>query len=331
MIITKTPFRISFFGGGTDYPSWFREHGGQVLATTFDKYCYISCRKLPPFFPHKFRVVYSKIEVAMLPSEIEHPSVRAVLTWANINQGLEIHHDGDLPARSGLGSSSSFTVGLLHAIAAMNGRLVSKLELAKDAIHIEQNVISENVGSQDQIATALGGFNHIQFNKNGTFSVTPVVLSQARLEALQQHLMLFFSGVSRIASEVAASTINNMANKVTQLNRMSELAVEGLEILQSEKIPLLEFGKLLNEGWELKKQLSDSVSTELVDNLYSKALKSGAVGGKLLGAGGGGFLLLFVEPDKQEQVKRALESYVHVPFRFESSGSQIALYQPEGF
>jgi D-glycero-alpha-D-manno-heptose-7-phosphate kinase len=331
MIITKTPFRISFFGGGTDYPSWFRENGGQVLVTTFDKYCYISCRKLPPFFPHRFRVVYSKIEVAKLPSEIEHPSVKAVLTWANINQGLEIHHDGDLPARSGLGSSSSFTVGLLHAIAAMNGRLVSKLELAKDAIHIEQNVIGENVGSQDQIATALGGFNHIQFNKNGTFSVTPVVLSQARLESLQQHLMLFFSGVSRIASEVAASTINNMACKATQLNRMSELAVEGLEILQSEKIPLSEFGKLLNEGWELKKQLSDSVSTKLIDNLYSKALKSGAVGGKLLGAGGGGFLLLFVEPDKQEQVKRALESFVHVPFRFENSGSQIALYQPEGF
>ena len=302
-----------------------------MLATTFDKYCYISCRKLPPFFPHKFRVVYSKIEVAKLPSEIEHPSVKAVLNWANINEGLEIHHDGDLPARSGLGSSSSFTVGLLHAIAAMNGRLVSKLELAKDAIHIEQNVIGENVGSQDQIATALGGFNHIQFNKNGTFSVTPVVLSQARLEALQQHLMLFFSGVSRIASEVAASTINNMAYKATQLNRMSELAEEGLGILQSEKMPLSEFGKLLNEGWELKKQLSDSVSTELVDNLYSKALKSGAVGGKLLGAGGGGFLLLFVEPDKQEQVKRALESYVHVPFRFENSGSQIALYQPEGF
>jgi D-glycero-alpha-D-manno-heptose-7-phosphate kinase len=331
MIITKTPFRISFFGGGTDYPSWFSENSGQVLSTTFDKYCYISCRKLPPFFPHKFRIVYSKIEVATDPWEIEHPSVKAVLTWLRINQGLEIHHDGDLPARSGLGSSSSFTVGLLHSIAAINGRLISKQDLAKDAIHIEQNIIGENVGSQDQVATAFGGFNHLKFNKDGTFNVNPVVISQARLESLQQHLMLFFSGVSRIASEVAESTINNMTLRIPQLRRMDSLVLDALEILQSEKTSITEFGKLLGEGWELKKQLSDSVSTDVVDEIYNQAIKSGAIGGKLLGAGGGGFLLLFVEPNRQNQVKKALNSFVHVPFRFETAGSQIALYQPEGF
>jgi D-glycero-alpha-D-manno-heptose-7-phosphate kinase len=331
MIITKTPFRISFFGGGTDYPSWFSENSGQVLSTTFDKYCYISCRKLPPFFPHKFRIVYSKIEVATDPWEIEHPSVKAVLTWSKINQGLEIHHDGDLPARSGLGSSSSFTVGLLHSIAAINGRLISKQDLAKDAIHIEQNIIGENVGSQDQVATAFGGFNHLKFNKDGTFNVNPVVISQARLESLQQHLMLFFSGISRIASEVAESTINNMTLRIPQLRRMDSLVLDGLEILQSEKTSITEFGKLLGEGWELKKQLSDSVSTYVVDEIYNQAIKSGAIGGKLLGAGGGGFLLLFVKPERQNEVKKALNSFVHVPFRFETAGSQIALYQPEGF
>jgi D-glycero-alpha-D-manno-heptose-7-phosphate kinase len=331
MIITKTPFRISFFGGGTDYPTWFRENGGQVLTTTFDKYCYISCRHLPPFFNHKFRVVYSKIETANEPSQIEHPSVKAVLTWAKIRQGLEIHHDGDLPARSGLGSSSSFTVGLLNAISAINGRLASKLELAKDAINIEQSVIGENVGSQDQVATAFGGFNRIQFNRDGTFAVEPVVIRAARLELLQQHLMLFFSGVSRIASEVAESKINNLSKRSAQLNRMSVLVNEALEVLQTEHIPIAEFGKLLGESWALKQQLSDKVSTEVVEDLYNCALKSGAVGGKLLGAGGGGFFLLFVPPEKQQQVRKSLESFVHVPFRFESSGSQIALYQPEGF
>jgi len=331
MIITKTPFRISFFGGGTDYPDWFCQHGGQVLSTTFDKYCYISCRHLPPFFSHKFRIVYSRIETASDPSQIEHPSVKAVLTWAKINQGLEIHHDGDLPARSGLGSSSSFTVGLLNAISAINGRLASKLELAKDAINIEQNIIGENVGSQDQVATAFGGFNRIQFNRDGSFAVEPIVIKPARLESLQQHLMLFFSGVSRIASEVAESKINNLFNRTSQLNKMSSLVSEAIEILQSQQVPIEEFGKLLGESWALKRQLSDRVSNDIVDDLYSRALKAGAVGGKLLGAGGGGFFLLFVPPEKQTNVRQALDSFVHVPFRFETSGSQIALYQPEGF
>jgi D-glycero-alpha-D-manno-heptose-7-phosphate kinase len=231
MIITRTPFRISFFGGGTDYPAWYQEHGGAVLATTINKYCYITCRHLPPFFEHKHRIVYSAIENVHHHEEIKHPAVRAVFGWAGCEKGLEIHHDGDLPARSGLGSSSSFTVGLIHALAALDGKYVTKEALAHNAIHVEQNVIKENVGSQDQISAAFGGFNRIEFKRNDTFQVDPIILTKDRLHELQSHLMLCFTGFSRIASDIAKSKIDNLKNREVELKLMKEMVNEAIELL----------------------------------------------------------------------------------------------------
>lgn len=330
MIITRTPFRISFFGGGTDYPAWFREHGGAVLATSIDKYCYITCRYLPPFFEHKHRVVYSRIENVQHHSEIEHPAVRAVLGWAKCERGLEIHHDGDLPARSGLGSSSSFTVGLVHALKALKGNYATKEELAKDAIHIEQDIIGENVGSQDQTLAAFGGFNRIEFKRNGSFDVSPVILGRERLDELQSHLMLCFTGLSRIASEVAKSKIENFKKRETELKNMGAMVEQAMRILHDPRTPLDEFGKLLHQNWLYKRSLSDMVSTPEIDSIYEAAMKAGATGGKILGAGGGGFLLLFVKPELQAKVRERLKDLVHVPFRFEDSGSRVVLYQPDG-
>ena len=330
MIITRTPFRISFFGGGTDYPGWFKAHGGEVLSTAIDKYCYITCRHLPPFFEYKHRIVYSAIENVRHWDEIKHPAVRAVLGWAGCEKGIEIHHDGDLPARSGLGSSSSFTVGLVHALAAMKGRYVAKDDLARDAIHIEQNVIGENVGSQDQVAAAFGGFNRIEFQRGGGFAVSPVIVGRQRIEELQSHLMLCFTGLSRFASDVAKSQIANIARRETELTRIGEMVHEAVQILHSQSTPIEQFGKLLHDSWQYKKALSDKVSTPEVDALYAAALEAGASGGKLLGAGGGGFLLLFVKPELQAAVRERLKHLVHVPFRFEESGSRVVLYQPNG-
>jgi D-glycero-alpha-D-manno-heptose-7-phosphate kinase len=329
MIITRTPFRISFFGGGTDYPPWFREHGGQVLATTIDKYCYISCRKLPPFFEHKHRIVYSLIENVHTIDEIKHPAVREILRWGKVETGLEIHHDGDLPARSGLGSSSSFTVGLVHALRALDGRYSAKEDLAREAIHIEQDLIGENVGSQDQVSAAFGGFNRIEFLRNGGFVVHPVILKRERIRDLQDHLMLCFTGISRIASEVAKSKIDNLSQRAVELTRMGAMVEEGTRLLQSER-PIVEFGDLLHEGWMHKRSLSPMVSNGVIDDLYEAARSAGARGGKLLGAGGGGFLLLFAEPERQAQVRERLRDLIHVPFRFEDSGSRVVLYQPQG-
>jgi len=330
MIITRTPFRISFFGGGTDYPPWFREHGGAVLATTIDKYCYISCRHLPQFFEHKHRLVYSLIENVREIDQIQHPAAREVLRWAGVDKGLEIHHDGDLPARSGLGSSSSFTVGLVHALNALEGKIASKLELATNAIHIEQNLIKENVGSQDQVSAAFGGFNKIEFHRNDTFDVDPVILPHGREDTLQSHLMLCFTGFSRIASEIAQSKIANFKSRETELKRMYAMVDEAIEILQDTKIPIEEFGKLLDKSWQHKRSLSDRVSTPEIDQIYDTAIRAGAVGGKILGAGGGGFLLLFAKPEAQARIREQLSNLVHVPFRFESSGSRVVLYQPNG-
>ena len=231
MIITRTPFRISFFGGGTDYPKWYEEHGGVVLATTIDKYCYISCRYLPPFFEHKYRVVYSRIENVAHIDDIEHPAAKAVLQYMRCSRGLEIHHDGDLPARSGLGSSSSFTVGLLNALMALQGKYIASEDLARLAIHIEQDLIKENVGSQDQISAAFGGFNRIEFHRDGTFRVDPIILHQDRLSEFQDHLMLFFTGFSRIASEIAKSKIDNIKARTVELKRMKEIAHEAIALL----------------------------------------------------------------------------------------------------
>lgn len=329
MIVTRTPFRISFFGGGTDYPTWFQEHGGVVVATTIDKYCYISCRYLPPFFEHKYRIVYSRIENVVDPAEIQHPSVRAVLQYMGCKDGLEVHHDGDLPARSGLGSSSSFTVGLLNALKALNGSYISNEDLATLAIHIEQDVIKENVGSQDQISAAYGGFNRIEFLRNGRFRVNPVILHEDRLEGFQGSLMLFFTGFSRIASEIAKSKIDNISQRKKELTRMKEMADEAISILQGNG-SLDEFGYLLDQGWQYKKSLSDRVSTAQIDQIYEAAREAGALGGKLLGAGGGGFMLFFVRPEDQPRVRKRLDNLIHVPFRFENSGSRVVLYQPNG-
>jgi D-glycero-alpha-D-manno-heptose-7-phosphate kinase len=330
MIITRTPFRISFFGGGTDYPAWYREHGGLVLSTTIDKYCYITCRRLPPFFEHKHRIVYSRIETVRRIEDIEHPAARAVLRWAGCEEGLEVHHDGDLPARSGLGSSSSFTVGLVHALAALQGRYVAKEELASSAIHIEQKIIQENVGSQDQVSAAFGGFNRIEFLPDDSFRVSPIILSKERLHQLQTHLMLCFTGFSRIASEVAKSTIDNVKKREAELKRMKDMVDEAIKVMQPTSHPIEEFGRMLHENWKYKRSLSDKVSTAQIDAMYQAAIDSGALGGKILGAGGGGFLLLFARPELHKKIRERLKGLIHVPFRFETSGSRVVLYSPNG-
>ena len=330
MIITRTPFRISFFGGGTDYPAWFTKNGGAVLATSINKYCYISCRNLPPFFDHKYRIVYSKIESVRDISELEHPAVRSVLNWSENDSGLEIHHDGDLPARSGLGSSSSFTVGLIHAIRAMEGKISSKNQLASNAIHVEQNLIGENVGSQDQISAAYGGFNKIQFHKNGTFAVEPIIISTRRQQLLSNHLMLFFTGFTRFSSEIAEAQIKNIHNKSKELRKMREMVEQAIVLLQDDQCTIDLFGEMLDQSWSYKRSLSDQVTTPEIDEIYGRAKKAGAIGGKLLGAGGGGFMLFFVPQDKQTAVRENLNELIHVPFEFEDSGSRVVLYQPNG-
>jgi D-glycero-alpha-D-manno-heptose-7-phosphate kinase len=329
MIISRTPFRISFFGGGSDYPAWFREHGGTVLATTIDKYCYISCRLLPPFFPYRHRIIYSKNETVREISEIQHPAVRGVLSHLNCTAGLEIHHDGDLPARSGLGSSSSFTVGLINALKALDGRYITKEDLAKLAIHIEQDIIRENVGSQDQISAAFGGFNRIAFRRDGSFVVEPIILPPGRLASLQQNLMLVFTGFSRIASDVAKAKIDNLKQCEIEIKRMTAMVQEGIDILAGSG-PIEGFGKLLHEAWTCKRQLSELVSNREIDEIYEAARAAGAIGGKILGAGAGGFMLLFAKPEHQPAVRARLKHLVQVPFKFESSGSSIVLYQPDG-
>jgi len=331
LIITKTPFRISFFGGGTDYPDWYKLHGGAVLATTIDKYCYISLRQLPPFFEHKHRIVYSKIENVQDIQEIEHPAVRAVMQWAGVSRGLEIHHDGDLPARSGLGSSSSFTVGLIHALKALDGLNFSKRQLAKNSIDIEQTLIGESVGSQDQISAAYGGFNRIDFHRDNTFTVESLILTAKRSQELHSHLMLCFTGFSRIASQIAKSKIDNLSKRETELHKMREMVDEGIYILQNNEGRIEDFGKLLNASWQYKRSLSDQVSTPEIDALYALAIKAGAIGGKILGAGGGGFMLIFAKPEKHHAIREALSGLVHVPFNFENSGSRVVLYEPNGF
>jgi D-glycero-alpha-D-manno-heptose-7-phosphate kinase len=328
MIISRTPYRISFFGGGTDYPAWYRNHGGAVLATSIDKYCYLTCRHLPPFFEHRIRVVYSQIENCHGIDDVAHPAVREILRHLAFDRGVEIHHDGDLPARSGIGSSSAFCVGLLHALYALKGQMPSKHQLAMESIHIEQEVLRETVGSQDQVTAAYGGFNHIGFLPNGEVSVRPITISQDRMRELESHLMLFFTGIKRTSSDVAASYVNNIESNKRHLRIMKDLVEESLSVLKSGQ-DLEGFGELLHEAWLAKRSLSSKVSTSEVDALYQAALSAGAVGGKLTGAGGGGFLLLCAHPERHELLKQKLEQLIHVPFRFEFSGSQIIFFDPE--
>ena len=327
MIISRTPFRVSFFGGGTDYPAWFKENGGAVLATTIDKYCYLTCRYLPPFFEHRSRIVWSQIELVTEVSQIKHPAVRESLDFLNIEDGVEIHHDGDLPAGAGLGSSSSFVVGLLHALYGLKGIMPTKQQLVLDAIHIEQDRLLENVGSQDQVSAAFGGFNRIEFGSDGEFGVSPVIMPHERLKRLQDHLMLVFTGLSRNASDVAGAQIKTISRRQRELTTMYEMVDAATNILSRDG-DLADFGLLLHDSWQLKRSLTKLISTPQIDEIYDAARTAGALGGKLLGAGGGGFMLLFVRPQEQQKVKEVLKDLAHVPFSFESSGSQIIFYDP---
>ncbi|MDP7392191.1 MAG: kinase [Pseudomonadota bacterium] len=330
MIISATPYRISFFGGGTDYPVWFQEHGGAVLATTINKYCYITCRTLPPFFEYRHRIVWSRVEHVNEVDDIVHPAVREAIRYMNVQQGLEIHHDGDLPARSGLGSSSSFSVGILHALRALDGKMTSKSELAQLAIHLEQHLLKEDVGIQDQIMTAYGGLNVVEFDPDSEFRVNPIPIDPLRKELFQHHLMLIYTGISRTASEVAKSQIESIPRKKEVMRDILDMVPEATKILAGTG-DISEFGRLLHEAWLLKKSITERISTSLVDDMYERARNAGALGGKLLGAGGGGFIVFFVEPGLHQSVLEALEDFLLVPFELENSGSHIALYEPKHF
>lgn len=331
MIISRTPFRISFFGGGSDYAPWFREHGGQVIGTTIDKYCYLSVRPLPPFFEHRNRIVWSKIEMVNSIDEIEHPTVRAVLSQQGFAEGLEITHQGDLPARSGLGSSSSFTTGLLNVLMALKGRSISKRDLANEAIRIEQEVMKEAVGSQDQVWAAYGGLNRIQFNADGTYMVSPLIVSREKKRRLAGSLMLFFTGISRSGVEIAARQIDRLEKHEVDLHAVVQLVDEAARLLEGSDDPTEELGRLMHEAWMMKRTMAVGVTTPHVDDIYQAGLDAGAIGGKLLGAGGGGFLLFVVPPERQARVKERLSELVHVTFDFENEGSRIVVYDADGY
>jgi D-glycero-alpha-D-manno-heptose-7-phosphate kinase len=328
MIISRTPYRISFFGGGTDYPSWYQQHGGAVLASTINKYCYLTCRYLPPFFDHKFRIVYSKMENCASIDEIKHPAIREVLRYLDVNRGVEIHHDGDLPARSGMGSSSAFTVGLVHALSALKGKILDRHELARLSIHLEQEVLKEVVGSQDQVLAAHGGLVHVSFHCGGEFTVRPITISRSRVEELNSHLMLIYTGMVRTASDIAQTYGVDTESRSPQLETMQRYVDEAVSILGSSSCIKL-FGGLLHEAWQVKRSLSPKVSSSEIDALYNEARAAGAIGGKITGAGGGGFMLLFVEPKFQDNVRQRLRKLLRVPFKFESSGSNIIFYDTE--
>ena len=331
MIITRTPFRISFFGGGTDYPAWYKENGGTVLSTTINKYCYITCRYLPPFFKHNYRIRYTLREETNSFSEIKHPSVRECLRFFNLDKGIEMVHTSDIPAQSGIGSSSAFTVGFLNALYALTGKMTTKRQLARESIHMEQDILKENVGSQDQVAAAFGGLNKIKFGGNQDFYVHPVTIGTDKLVFLQEHLMLFFTGFSRTASDIAGEQIKSISLKGSELKMMGAMVEEAIEVLGGNTDGFHELGKLLHETWKIKRSLTDRISTGRIDAIYKTALSAGAIGGKLLGAGGGGFILFYVPPDKQSVVKSKLEGLLHVPFKFDSLGSQIVLYATQDF
>ena len=327
MIITRTPFRISFFGGGTDYPAWYREHGGAVLSTSINKYCYITVRHLAPIFPYKYRIRYTHQEEAMSLAEIQHTSVRECMKFLNFfDTSIEMQHNADLPAMIGLGSSSSFTVGFLHALYTMGGKKVSKQQLAEEAIHVEQEYCREHVGSQDQTIAASGGLNKIEFSKDGSIHVAPLSIIREKANRLADHCMLIYTGQSRVASEIAAEQIKNTPAKNNELDLMRQMVDEAMSILASKQDRFQDFGTLLHESWQIKRTLSSKITNPLIDAMYEEALKVGAYGGKLLGAGGGGFLLLFVPPELQRRVREHFEKSIFIPFAFEQEGTQV-VYQ----
>jgi D-glycero-alpha-D-manno-heptose-7-phosphate kinase len=329
MIITSTPLRISFFGGGTDYPVWYREHGGTVLSTTIDKSCYITCRRLPPFFEYHSRVSYSRVENVSANQSIEHPSVRACLQFHNMDEGMEIHHVADLPARTGLGTSSAFTVGLLLGLYALKNQMRDKRSLNADAIYVEQEMLQEAVGSQDQTSAAYGGFNRIDFRTDGTIDVNRILAPQNRLKELEQNLALYFTGFSRTASEIATEQLKVTPHKKRELEAMMQLVPEAESIVTNASRSMDEFGKLLHESWQIKRSLTHKISTSDIDEIYAAGLSAGALGGKLLGAGGGGFMLFYVPPEKREALRQRLKHLLCVPFSFSTRGSHVVVYEPE--
>jgi len=326
MLISRTPFRISFFGGGTDYPIWYEEHGGCVINATINKYCFITARYLPPFFKYKHRIRYYEHEETQTLDEIKHPSVRECAKYLKINKGIEIVHNADLPAQSGLGSSSTFTVGMLNALHTLQNYMPTKRELALDAIHIEQNIIGESVGSQDQTAAAFGGINKITFNGTKNIDVESIIISNERRIELQDNLMLVFTGFARSASKIAKIQIEVTHQKGKELTMMKEICDEGLKRLTDSKQSLDKFGELLNDQWKIKRDLTDKITNKEIDSIYKAGMDAGALGGKLLGAGGGGFMLFYVPKYKQENVKLVLKKKLVVPIRFEYTGSKIIYF-----
>lgn len=329
MIITRTPFRMSFFGGGTDMESFFREHGGAVISTTFDKYCYVNVRHLPRFFDYTNELVYSRMERVKNISEIEHPAIRNAMQMLDMHE-LRLSYEADLPARSGLGTSSSFAVGMLNAFYALKGKYANKKRLSEEAIYLERVLCNEAGGWQDQIAAAYGGLNRINFSADG-FTVQPIIISPARKQCLNDHLMLFFTGFTRFSAEMQNANNVTAKSKNAQLMEMLGLVDEAERVLEDADADLDDFGRLLDHTWRLKRQTGSKISTGSIDELYEKGIKAGALGGKLLGAGGGGFLLFYVEPEKQSMVREALKDLLYVPFRFENEGSIILHYDPEQY
>ena len=328
MIITRTPFRMSFFGGGTDIASFYEEHGGAVLSTTFDKYCYVNVRHLPRFFDYRTHLTYSRTEYVNGVDEIQHPLIREAMRLLDIRE-IRLMYDADLPARTGLGTSSSFAVGLLNAFYALKGKRVDSKRLADEAIYLERVRCREAGGIQDQIAAAYGGMNRIDMDRNG-YRVRPMVLSNQRRDELNDSLMLFFTGFTRFSSEIQQKTEASLEEKTAQLLEMKGLVDDAESILIS-KAELGEFGRLMDYSWKLKRGLSSGISTSAIDEVYETAMKAGARGGKLLGAGGGGFLLFFVEPERQPAVREALRELLYVPFRFETGGPQVVHYTAEDY
>lgn len=329
MIITKTPFRMSFFGGGTDMESFFKENGGSVLSTTFDKYCYVNVRHLPRFFDYSTELSYSKTERVTNIDDIEHPAIRNAMKMLDMHE-IRLTYEADLPARSGLGTSSSFAVGMLNAFYALKGKYVSKKQLADEAIYLERVLCDEAGGWQDQIAASFGGFNRIDFNADG-YTVHPVIVSPQRKQQLNNNLMMFFTGFTRFSSEIQKANKLDDESKTKQLKQMLTLVDEAESILTDQSKDLDDFGKFLDVTWKLKRQTGKSVSTNNIDNLYDKGISAGALGGKLLGAGGGGFLVFYVTPEKQAAVKEAMEDLLYIPFKFEDSGTQVIYYGPEDY
>ena len=330
MIITKTPFRMSFFGGGTDMESYFKENGGAVLSTTFDKYCYVNVRHLPRFFDYSTEISYSKTERVTNVDDIRHPAVRNAMKMLDMHE-IRLTYEADLPARSGLGTSSSFAVGMLNAFYALKGKYAEKKKLADEAIYLERVLCQEAGGWQDQIAASFGGFNRINFNEDG-YEVLPVIISPERKNQLNDDLMMFFTGFTRFSSDVQkANSSSSPKNKNAMLREMHSLVDDAEKVLTEKTADLDDFGRLLDHTWKLKRQTGSAVSTNSIDGLYARGIEAGALGGKLLGAGGGGFLVFYVQPEYQENVRKAMSDLMYIPFEFENGGTRVIHYTPESY